>query len=388
MDRVGAVVAGHICLDIIPHIPRVNLQTSLKPGVVIEIGPAIMATGGLVSNTGRTLHRLGIPTQLMAKVGDDEFGRIILNLLADDDPALAQDMIVAPGETSSYTVVISPQDIDRAFLHCPGANHTFEAADVPYDRLRGARLFHFGYPQMMRCMYADDGAQLVDMFRRAKEAGVITSLDMAMPDPNGPSGQVNWRRVLERTLPYVDIFLPSLDELLFMLRRYVPPPPLPADSIITDVAAEMLGMGTKIMVLKLGSRGLYLRVGPDGAPFLGDGGWRNRELWAPCFQAEPLVGTTGAGDATIAGFLAAILRGQPVEAALTSAVAVGACNVEAADALSGVRPWAETQDRIRAGWARMSVTIDVAGWAWNADHALWVGPYDSALAGRDAGSRD
>jgi sugar/nucleoside kinase (ribokinase family) len=74
-DRSGAVVAGHICLDIIPQMPRVNLQTSLRPGAVIEVGAAIMATGGPVSNTGLSLHRLGIPTQLMGKVGHDNFGK-------------------------------------------------------------------------------------------------------------------------------------------------------------------------------------------------------------------------------------------------------------------------------------------------------------------------
>lgn len=383
MERSGAVVAGHICLDIIPQMSRINLQLSLKPGAVVEVGPAIMATGGSVSNTGRSLHRLGIPTELMAKVGDDEFGAITLRLIREDDPALAEDMIVAPDETSSYTLVISPTDFDRTFLHCAGANHTFSADDVDYDRLCDMRLFHFGYPPMMRRMYADDGAQLVEMFRQAKQAGVITSLDMAMPDPNGPSGQVNWRRVLERTLPYVDVFLPSLDELLFMLRRYVPPPPIPADTIISDVAAEMLGMGAEIVVLKLGSRGLYLRIGPEGAPHLNGGQWQNRELWTPCFEPQPLVGTTGAGDATIAGFLAALLRGQPVEQALTSAVAVGACNVEAPDALSGVKSWDETQGRVAAGWPRSPVTIDAPGWVWDEQVQLWVGPYDSCLADRD-----
>ena len=385
MERSGAVVAGHICLDIIPQMPRINLQSSLKPGAVVEVGSAIMSTGGAVSNTGRSLHRLGIPTELMAKVGDDAFGEITLRLIREDDPALVKDMIVAPDETSSYTLVFSPTDIDRAFLHCPGANHTFGADDVDYDRLQEVRLFHFGYPPMMRRMYADDGAELVEMFRQAKAAGVITSLDMAMPDPNGPSGQVNWRRVLERTLPYVDLFLPGLEELLFMLRRYVPPPPIPADTIISDVAAEMLGMGAGIVVLKLGSRGLYLRIGAEGAPYLNGGQWQNRELWASCFEPEPLVGTTGAGDATIAGFLAALLRGQPVEKALTSAVAVGACNVEAADALSGVKSWDETQARIAAGWQRSPVTIDASGWLWDEQHQLWVGPYDSCLADRDAG---
>jgi sugar/nucleoside kinase (ribokinase family) len=145
------------------------------------------------------------------------------------------------------------------------------------------------------------------------------------------------------------------------------------------VADEMLALGAKIVVLKLGQRGLYLRSGQQSLPDLPDPGWRNRELWAPCFVPQPLVGTTGAGDATIAGFLAGLLRGQTVEAALTGAVAVGACNVEAADALSGVRPWEETQARIAAGWARQPVTISAPGWVWDEDQALWVGPGDAVL---------
>lgn len=375
MERSGAVVAGHICLDIIPQIPRLNIQTSLKPGVVIEIGAAIMSTGGPVSNTGRNLHRLGIPTQLMAKIGDDYFGQIILALIRESDPSLVEGMVVAPGEVSSYTVVVSPQDVDRSFLHCAGANHSFGSGDVDYERLRKVRLFHFGYPPLMRRMYANDGAELVEMFRRAKEAGVITSLDMAMPDPNGPSGQVNWPRVLEHVLPYVDIFLPSQDELFFMLRRSLPLPPLPADTAISDITAEMLDLGAKIVVLKLGSRGLYVHTGSQGAAYF-DESWQFRELWTPCFQTEKLVGTTGAGDATIAGFLAGALRGQSLEAALISAVGVGACNVEAADALSGVRSWEETQARIRAGWKRLPLVIDAPGWTWDEMRGVWIGPGD------------
>jgi sugar/nucleoside kinase (ribokinase family) len=87
-----------------------------------------------------------------------------------------------------------------------------------------------------------------------------------------------------------------------------------------------------------------------------------------------LVGTTGSGDATIAGFIAGILRGQSVEAALTTAVAVGACNVEAADALSGIRSWGDTQARVASGWARSPVKINAPGWEWDAEHQLWVGP--------------
>lgn len=371
MTSPEAVVAGHICLDIIPKIPAVNLQTRLKPGTLIEIGDAVLSTGGVVSNAGRALHRLGIPTRLMGKVGGDPFGRIVLDLLNQDDPALAENMIVVPGEVTSYSLVISPPDVDRSFLHCPGANHTFGADDVNYEQIRGARLFHFGYPPLMARMYADDGAQLAEMFRRVKATGVITSLDMCWPDPNGPSGRVDWRRVLERTLPHVDLFLPSLDEMIFMLRR---DPSVPL--AISDVAGELLVMGAGVVGLKVGDQGFYLRTGPNGAPFLGGSEWESRELWSPCFKAEPLVGTTGAGDCTIAGFIAALLHGQVIEQAMTSAVAVGACNVEAADALSGVRSWDETQLRIRERWPRLPLTIDAPGWHWNSVISLWIGPHD------------
>ncbi|MBK9207428.1 MAG: hypothetical protein IPL71_03615 [Anaerolineales bacterium] len=63
-----------------------------------------------------------------------------------------------------------------------------------------------------------------------------------------------------------------------------------------------------------------------------------------------MAGTTGSGDATIAGFLSAFLRDMSPAKTLQAALAVGACSVEAADALSGIKPWGETLNRIRAGW--------------------------------------
>ncbi|NDJ77287.1 MAG: carbohydrate kinase family protein [Chloroflexi bacterium] len=367
------IVAGHICLDLIPELPDVELTALLQPGALTEIGPVAMSTGGVVSNTGRSLHRLGVRTGLMGKVGADQLGQITLDLIRVEDPVMAEGMIVAQGETSSYTIVISPPQTDRIFLHAVGANQTFGADDVNYEQVRGARLFHFGYPPYLPRLYADDGAELVDMFQRAKETGVITSLDTAMPDPNSPGGQVDWRLVLARTLPYVDLFLPSLDELRVMLGREDEPV---SDAAISTLAAEVLEMGTRVVVIKLGARGMVLRTGEGGAPHTDDAEWRNRELWVPPFVPDYVVGTTGAGDASIAGFLAGMLRGQSVTQALTTAVAVGACNVEAPDALSGVRSWEDTQARIAAGWARAPLTINAPGWEWDKNWQVWVGPHD------------
>ena len=378
------VVAGHICLDVIPnlgHVPSGQFGTMFRPGHLISTGSAEFATGGPVSNTGLALHKLGVPTQLVAKIGDDSFGQRILELV---DPKLTHGIAISHEETTSYSLIISAPGIDRIFLHFPGANDTFCAADINSDLVAEAHLFHFGYPPIMRRMYEDNGAELVAVFQQAKATGVTTSLDMALPDPASPGGQVDWRAILQRTLPHVDIFLPSIEEILYMLRRdmyeevnqeniieAVTP------TLLVSLSDELLAMGVKMLMIKLGHRGLFLRTAAAGtleqmgrAMPEAPAGWADKMLWAPCFQVE-VVGTTGAGDATIAGFLGALLRDKTAEEALTMAVAVGACNVEAADALSGLQSWQATQERVGQGWARLPLDLSGYGWQQESRFSLW-----------------
>jgi sugar/nucleoside kinase (ribokinase family) len=367
------IVAGHICLDIIPGIS--DEQFSFTPGRLLEVGPAVMSTGGPVSNTGLALHKLGVATRLMGKIGTDASGRIIRSIVSARDPDLVEGMVEVPGETSSYSVILSPPGSDRMFLHCPGCNDTFGAPDVDYDMAARARLFHFGYPPLLKRVIAGGGAELVEIFRKVKATGASTSLDMSMPDPKSPSGPVDWPDLLARVLPYVDIFMPSFEETLFMLNpeRFQRLPALntfaPSDpGLVSEIGKQLLSMGPSIVGLKLGTSGLYLVTGGESswsnfgrcrpsAPAR----WRDRELWSPCFEAR-VAGTTGAGDATIAGFLAGLLRGDSPEQCVTMACAVGACNVEAADALGGLRTWEETQSRLAAGWKRRELKLPSPRW--------------------------
>ncbi len=387
---MSVIVAGHICLDIIPQlsgISREAFQRSFTPGHLVECGPAALSTGGAVSNVGLALHRLGITTRLMGKIGSDLFGQAIRQIVESYGSGLADGMIVDPSSATSYSVCINPPEVDRIFLHYPGPNNTFSANDVRYDVASNASMFHFGYPPLMRRMFEDDGAQLSAIYRRLRGDGVTTSLDMTFPDPSSPSGRADWAKILRDVLPLVDIFLPSIEEILFMLRR-------PAyeelsarhgadilegitPGLLSDVGDELLAMGVKIAGLKLGHRGFYLRTGSQeqvaragrAAP-VDAAAWADRELWAPCFRVD-VVGTTGAGDSAIAGFFAGLLRGFSPAKALTAAVAAGACNVEAADALSGVRPWEAMLQRIAAGWPRHDLAVDAPGWRFDAGQGLW-----------------
>lgn len=398
-DQTDAVVAGHTCLDMIPTFEgnAVTLSALLTPGKLNIVGPLTVATGGAVPNTGVALHRLGVSTRLMGKVADDMVGRAILDVLRAHDPALAEGMILAEGRQSSYTVVINPPGLDRIFLHCPGANDTFGADDVDYDKLSGARVFHFGYPPLMRRMYADSGRELTDLLRQVKQLGPTTSLDMARPDPASEAGRADWRRILERALPYVDVFLPSFEETLFMLDRprfdelqrtgESGDSDAQADAALPrELSDQLLSMGAAVVALKLGTQGLYLRTTDDPDRLASIGAcvpedtalWVNRELLAPCFEVE-VAGTTGSGDCTIAGFLAGLLRGLSPEEVMVAAVAVGACNVEKADATSGVPSWDAVQERIRSGWGSRPVAISLPGWQWHEEAGVWRCPGDSRI---------
>jgi sugar/nucleoside kinase (ribokinase family) len=248
------------------------------------------------------------------------------------------------------------------FLHSPGCNGTFTSADVPDEALSDARLLHFGYPPLMESMYSDDGAELERLFRRAKERGLITSLDMSLPDADAPSGRADWRRILERVLPHVDVFLPSIEELLFMLERQTFEQlrgaiwaTLPS-GIFERLASPALKMGAKVVGIKAGSRGLFLKTASDVSSLGLGAEWNERELWAPCFCVE-VVGTTGAGDATIGGFLMGLLQGMGPEDALNAGVASGACCCEQPDAVSGIKSWEETRARVEAGWRRIPLVL-------------------------------
>ncbi len=373
-----------------------GIDAALVPGKLALVGPAHIGTGGAVSNTGLALHRLGVRVRLMGKVGEDLFGGAVLDTLRGYDAALAEGMIRAPGEHTSYTVVVSPPRTDRIFLHCTGANDTFGAEDVPAEALEGVKLFHFGYPPLMRRMYEREGAELAALLARAKAGGATVSVDLARPDPDSEAGRADWRAILRRTLPSVDLFLPSLEEILYMLRRDRYEAMAQAHgaaellhhadgALLRSLADELLEMGAAIVVLKLGEHGLYLRTTADADRLARMGRrapaqterWRDRELLATCYRVTA-AGTTGAGDCTIAGFLTGLLRhgaSPEPEAVLNGAVAVGACNVERADAVSGVPSWDDVQRRMQAGWARRDQALPLADWRQIAD-GLWAGPGD------------
>lgn len=369
---LDAVCAGHICLDLTPTFTGrlASWNDMFSPGRMTEVGPLQFDAGGSVANTGIALTRLGMETALMTKVGSDSLGMLTADAL-EKEGGDGSHLVVSEGETSAYSVVIAVPGEPAFFLHDAAVNRTFGIDDIDYDVVADSRLFHLGYATMLDRLYEDNGRMLVEVLKRAKEAGATTSLDTAMPDPSSENARVDWDRVIAACLPYTDIFCPSLEELLFMtdpseyyrLQSMNPDVLVHADmDQVSAMGARMVGMGAKIVLIKCGYLGCYLKTAPAsdmrdmgrGAP-ADPAAWAGREMFSAPFRVREVQSRIGAGCVTIAGFLAGVLRGLDARDCLELAAAAGSYSVSSQSAIAPVVSADEMLERIRAGWQKENI---------------------------------
>jgi sugar/nucleoside kinase (ribokinase family) len=383
------VAAGHTCLDLIPAFlidEKVDKMTDvLVPGKMINMGKCVVVGGGPVTNAGVSIRRLGVKTELIGKIGDDDFGKQILRWYEEHEGHF-QGIKTVKGESTSYTIAICIPGVDRFYLHHCGANDTFGYDDVDFDLVGRAKLMLFGYPPWMAKLYANTGSELTKILKKTKELGTTTALDLSWPPVD-----CDWRAILEDWVPLSDIMVPSAEELFYFLHKdeflekkaKLGPKESPLDRItvgeIAGLGADLLKMGTAIAMVKCGHRGLYVRtagkarlqkMGAAGCSDLDN--WADRELWFPVYQEERFVGALGSGDSAIAGFLSAFVRNQSVESCLRYANAAGSMNVTVPDGLTWNKGFDDLTRRIQAGWKTKDLRIDEPG--WKKEREFWVGP--------------
>ena len=366
------ISAGHICIDITPVFPdkkTTNIGDVLQPGKLIQMGKAEVSTGGSVSNTGLGMKLLGADVTLMGKIGCDEFGDMICSILEKYN--VKDGMIRSKEESTSYSVVLAVPGIDRIFLHNPGANDSFYAFDVDKKVLNEAALFHFGYPTLMKSMYENEGAELIKLFKMVKESGCGTSLDLAAVDKDSEAGKADWEKILSKVIPYVDFFVPSIEELCYMLdrTRFEEWQQRAAGKDITEIldlerdikplADKCMELGAKVLILKCGAPGMYYcTAGEEKLSEIGErigldvSSWASKEGFEKSYKPSKVLSGTGAGDTSIAAFLTSMLNGEKLEDCMHLAAATGASCVEAYDALSGLKPLSELKVKIAEGWEK------------------------------------
>lgn len=272
------------------------------------MGPLLIRPGGCLANTGVVLSQLGVTCRTSGVVGDDDLGRIVVRDLGRLGMDVAN-IVAVPGATTSYSIVIEPAGVNRSFWHHTGANDGFDGSSVD---LTGVDLLHVGYPPLVPGLLPDDGHPLVHLLGRAHDAGITTSLDMAVVDRSSRIGKLDWYAILKNVLPHVDVFTPSIDDLTSALEVG----PASTQRAVVALADDLLDDGVAVVMLSAGEDGLLIRTADSDR--LAQGGcvlsaatedWADATIWVDAHEIDNVTTTNGAGDAASAALLFGLASG-------------------------------------------------------------------------------
>lgn len=301
---------GILVADVVAR-PMRALPERGKLVLVDEIG---LHTGGCATNAATGLARLGLPVQVIGKIGTDPFGDFMLEALEQRGIG-TQGVRRDPSTGTSATMVMVDPEGERRFVHYIGANARLTLEDVDFEMVKAASALHLGGALVLPGL---DGKPMAELLRRARQEGVVTFLDTVWDDTG------RWMCVLAPCLPHVDYFIPSLPEAQALTGLESP----------EGVARALLARGVGTVGLKMGEQGCLVMTR------------QGEVIRQPAFEVE-VVDATGAGDAFAAGFIAGVWQGWPLDQTARFANAVGALCVTGVGASGGVRSLRETLNFMR-----------------------------------------
>ncbi len=310
MDKtIDCVLCGSCVVDML--VRPVPLEVPIGGGRLMQTDPVEITTGGIVSNAGIALARLGMKVAAFSYVGQDDWANVIRKKLGDE-AVLVDSLMTHPTGATSTTAVLVDASGERSFAHCVGAPKQMTKATF-LDNLElfaRSRMTLVGYYSLMPNLESD----LPEVFAAIRQVGCQTALDAA--------GEGGTMQPLDRILPHLDVYCPSRAEAEHQTGQTDP-------QKIIDTFRQCGAPG--LLGVKLGSEGALLS--PAAGEYISI---------AAVSPPGPVVDTTGAGDAFYAGLLCGLLKGgSPAEAGRLAA-AVGACCVTGLGASAGLRDYAET----------------------------------------------
>jgi sugar/nucleoside kinase (ribokinase family) len=296
VPKLDISVIGELNLDLIfyglPEIlqlDREHLATELS--ITLGSSSAIFA---------HNFALLGNMVGFSSSIGSDPLGEICLQRLGQSGVDLSH-VRRFQGKTTGLTTII-PCRKQRYILTYPGTMSLMKSTDLDFEYVTNAKHFHVSSYFLQRALRPS----MVDLFRRAKEAGLTTSLD-TNDDPED-----RWADDLLLVLKYVDVFLPNEREACKIART---------DDFTR--AIEILSQKVPLVVVKRGADEVVAR--------------RGKEKFTARPPATVVVDPVGAGDSFDAGFLHQFIRGAKIEECLKFGNIIGALSTTRAGGTEAFR---------------------------------------------------
>ncbi len=304
---MSIVVLGSINMDLTTYVPRLP-----APGETLFGTSFITVPGGKGFNQAVAAGRLGAPTKFIGRVGEDAFGRGVLQLVADE-PLDVSGIAIDPAHGTGLAVISVDERAENAIIVISGANMAHDESEVARCAavLQGARVLLLQMESPLSTTLA--------AARLAQERGVTVIFD---PAPAGP--------LPDEAYQLCQIMTPNESEAEVLVGFR----PTNLDEA-ERAAAILCGRGVATAVIKLGAQGVYYQTaGASG--------------FVPPFVVQA-VDTVAAGDAFNGGLAVALAEGQPLAEAVRWGAAAGALATTKAGASSAMPTRAELMALLEMG---------------------------------------
>lgn len=284
------IVFGSINMDLVTKTPRLPVA-----GETLTGHEFFTAGGGKGANQAVAAARLGISTQIVGRLGNDDFGRQLLRHL--QTAGVQTDGVWVDEATNSGVAVITVDDAgENNIIIIAGANGRLNEADVERlrSRLPGAAAL------LMQLEIPLPTVQLAA--QAAQSAGVPVILDPA-PAQDIPS----------ELYPLIDIITPNQLEASQLVGF-----PVDGEEAARQASAELQQRGASKVIVKLGDRGVFCATAEE-------------TFFVPAFWVQA-VDTVAAGDAFNGTLAVALAQGRSLREAVLWGTAAGALSATKAGA--------------------------------------------------------
>ncbi len=284
--KVDIIVIGELNVDIIlndidnfPVVGKEILANSMS--VTLGSSSAIFASN---------LSTLGSNVSFIGKIGKDIFAKVVLDSLKNKNVDIRH--ILKTGALNTGATIVLNYGQNRANVTYQGAMIDFRLEDIPFESFPRARHMHLSNCFLQPGIRKD----IVTIFRHSKELGLTTSFDPQW-DP-----EEKWELPITELLPYVDVFLPNINEFKFITR-----------SKSVEEGIQKINSFSNFIIIKNGSKGAIA--------------WNGKDLiFQKAFKNDHVEDCIGAGDSFNAGFIKEFIEKKPLTECLEKGALIGAVN--------------------------------------------------------------
>jgi 2-dehydro-3-deoxygluconokinase len=311
-------------LDAVTFGEAMAMLIANQPGALHEIEQFTRELAGAETNVAIGLARLGLKSGYASKVGNDSFGRFIVERLKFenvDTGHIFTDERYPTGFQLKSKVTTGDPEVEY-FRKGSAASH-LSIEDFNEEYFQHANLLHMTGIPLALSEETRNFAKHVQSFM--KKNGRTVSFDTNLRPALWKSKAEMIERINEVAFGS-DYVLPGITEGEILTGCKEP----------RDIAAFYLDKGVKLVVIKLGAEGAFYKSNDE-------------EGTVPGFKVEKVVDTVGAGDGFAVGVISGIIEGLTIREAVLRGNAIGALAVQSPGDNDGYPTKSQLQEFITKG---------------------------------------